>query len=78
MPLVPDDFVVPRELVTDRFRLEPPAPQHDERADHDPTVVEVHSWVRADRAALDQPLHEALSQWLAADRPLTGLRYAAR
>ena len=27
---VPDDFVVPRELVTDEFRLEPLGPQHNE------------------------------------------------
>ncbi|GAA3204478.1 GNAT family N-acetyltransferase [Dactylosporangium siamense] len=31
--LVPDDFVVPHELVTGRFRLEPLGPQHNER-DH--------------------------------------------
>jgi hypothetical protein len=31
--LVPDGFVVPRELVTERFRLEPLGPQHNER-DH--------------------------------------------
>jgi hypothetical protein len=28
---VPDDFVVPRELVTEEFRLEPLGPQHNER-----------------------------------------------
>jgi hypothetical protein len=28
-PLVPDDFVVPRELRTDAFRLEPLGPQHN-------------------------------------------------
>jgi hypothetical protein len=27
---VPDDFAVPRELVTDEFRLEPLGPQHNE------------------------------------------------
>jgi hypothetical protein len=27
---VPDDFVVPRELVTDAFRLEPLGPEHNE------------------------------------------------
>jgi hypothetical protein len=31
--LVPEDFVVPRELVTERFRLEPLGPQHND-ADH--------------------------------------------
>lgn len=30
---VPDEFVVPRELVTPRFRLEPLGPEHNER-DH--------------------------------------------
>lgn len=29
-PVVPDGFVVPRELVTERFRLEPLGPQHNE------------------------------------------------
>jgi hypothetical protein len=29
-PLVPDDFVVPRELRTDAFRLEPLGPQHND------------------------------------------------
>ncbi|GAA0917325.1 hypothetical protein GCM10009557_89370 [Virgisporangium ochraceum] len=33
MALVPDDFDVPRELVTERFRLEPLGPRHNER-DH--------------------------------------------
>jgi len=32
-PIVPDDFVVPHELVEERFRLEPLGPQHNER-DH--------------------------------------------
>ena len=32
-PFVPDDFEVPRELVTDQFRLEPLGPEHNER-DH--------------------------------------------
>jgi RimJ/RimL family protein N-acetyltransferase len=31
---VPDDFEVPRELVTDQFRLEPLGPEHNER-DHE-------------------------------------------
>jgi hypothetical protein len=31
--LVPEDFAVPRELVTQRFRLEPLGPRHNER-DH--------------------------------------------
>lgn len=32
-PFVPDDFAVPRELVTPHFRLEPLGPEHNER-DH--------------------------------------------
>ena len=28
-PFVPDDFAVPRELVTDEFRLEPLGPRHN-------------------------------------------------
>jgi RimJ/RimL family protein N-acetyltransferase len=33
-PFVPDDFEVPSGLVTDRFRLEPLGPEHNER-DHE-------------------------------------------
>lgn len=33
-PFVPDDFEVPLELATDRFRLEPLGPDHNER-DHE-------------------------------------------
>jgi hypothetical protein len=147
--LVPDGFAAPRELVTERFRLEPLGPQHNERdhaawtnsidhirstpgfagrswppadgmpldrnladmrehaddfdrrvgftysvieipgdevigcvyiypAKNDPTIVDVRSWVRADRADVDKPLYEAVSGWLSADWPLTNVRYAAR
>jgi hypothetical protein len=31
--------------------------------------VRVHSWVRADRSALDVPLADAVANWLAADWP---------
>ncbi|GAA0613593.1 hypothetical protein GCM10010174_34030 [Kutzneria viridogrisea] len=41
-------------------------------------VVEVHSWVRADRAELDKPLYEAVSAWLATDWPFPEVRYAPR
>ena len=34
IPFVPDDFDVPHELATDRFRLEPLGPQHNDR-DHE-------------------------------------------
>ena len=147
--VVPDGFAVPRELVTERFRLEPLGPQHNERdhaawmdsIDHirstpgfeqwtwppaegmplernladlrahaddfdrrvgftysvigtpgdevigcvyiypaksDPTIVEVRSWVREDRADVDKPLYEAVSGWLSADWPFPNVRYAAR
>jgi hypothetical protein len=147
--VVPDDFAVPQELVTERFRLEPLGPQHNERdhaawtssIDHirstpgfetsdwppaggmpldsnlddlrrhaddfakrvgftysvirvpgddvigcvymypardDPTVVSVRSWVSAEYAHLDEPLHDAVSQWLATDWPFTRVRYAPR
>ncbi|MFJ9609440.1 N-acetyltransferase [Kitasatospora sp. NPDC101176] len=44
----------------------------------DPAVVNVSSWVRADRAHLDAPLHRAVSAWLAGRWPLGPIRYAAR
>lgn len=44
----------------------------------DPSVVSVSSWVRADRAALDAPLHEAVTAWLNGHWPLGEFRYAAR
>jgi hypothetical protein len=44
----------------------------------DSTIVEVHSWVRADQAHLDKPLYEAVSQWLITDWPFPHVRYAPR
>lgn len=41
-------------------------------------TVQVSSWVRADRADLDRPLHDAVSAWLAADWPFPQPRYAPR
>jgi hypothetical protein len=148
-PFVPADFDVPRELRTERFRLEPLGPRHN-AADHAAwtgsiahiratpgypdgswppaegmtpernlrdlerhaddftrrkgftyTVLEVpgddligcvylypsrdaayeveaSSWVRADRAELDVPLHDAVAAWLAADWPFRTVDYAAR
>ncbi|WP_371667453.1 N-acetyltransferase [Streptomyces sp. NBC_00289] len=138
---VPDDFVVPLELITPRFRLEPLGPQHNaddlaawtgsiehiratpgfhdrdwppangmtseenladlrrhaddfaRRSGFTYTVIEttgdevigcvyiypsrsdnhdtdVRTWVRADRAHLDAPLHEAVTTWLTKDWPL--------
>jgi hypothetical protein len=144
---VPDDFVVPRELVTDAFRLEPLGPEHnadDYRAwissiEHikstpgfqdwswprpdltlaknlsdlqrhaedfaarsgftytvlagdsgeivgcvyiyplaDEPGADVRSWVSADRAELDAPLHDAVSAWLREVWPFIAIRYAPR
>lgn len=46
-----------------------------ESADFD---VDVRSWVRADRAELDKPLHELVSSWLARDWLFTNPDYAPR
>jgi hypothetical protein len=50
-------------------------PLHPEPA---PGAALVNSWVRADRAELDVPLHRAVSEWLARDWPFTRIEYAAR
>jgi hypothetical protein len=44
-------------------------------AGHD---VKIRSWVRADRAGLDRPLWQAVSDWVAADWPFESPAYAAR
>lgn len=144
---VPDDFIVPRELVTAAFRLEPLGPEHNDddyrawissidhikstpgmqgrswprpemtlddnlrdlrghasdfanrkgftytvRASDSGEIVgcvyiypregepgaRVLSWVRADRAELDVPLHEAVSEWLRTAWPFTETAYAPR
>ena len=146
-PFVPDDFAVPRELVTGEFRLEPLGPQHNAGdyeawtssmehiratpgfagwgwpnpmtpddnlgdlrrhaedfaarsgftytvlADGDrvvgcvyiypaedgpPCAAAVRSWVRAARAELDVPLHDAVVAWLAEAWPFTVIHYAPR
>jgi hypothetical protein len=144
---VPDDFAVPRELVTDEFRLEPLGPEHN-AADYEAWtssmdhiratpgfadwrwpypmppernladlqrhagdferrsgftytvragagdrvvgcvyiypakaghgVADVRSWVRADRADLDVPLHDAVAAWLDTAWPFTSVNYAPR
>ena len=38
----------------------------------------VLSWVRADRADLDVPVYEAVSEWLRAAWPFTEIAYAPR
>jgi len=144
---VPDDFDVPRKLVTDAFRLEPLGPEHNEgdyqawmssiehirstpgmqgrswprpemtladnladleghasdfagRSGFTYTVRDIDSgeiigcvyiyprknepgarvlsWVRADRADLDAPLYEAVSEWLRTAWPFTSVTYAER
>jgi hypothetical protein len=46
--------------------------------DRAPGAADVHSWVRADRAELDVPLHDAVAAWLAEVWPFTDVRYADR
>lgn len=41
----------------------------------DAGVAEVRSWVRADRADVDGPLHQAVTSWLASDWPFADVRY---
>ena len=147
VPFVPEAFVVPRELVTSEFRLEPLGPEHNEgdyqarmsSIDHirstpgmqyrswpDPDMTldenradlerhaadfaarsgftytvlagdggeiigcvyiypnksgpgaRVRSWVRADRAGLDAPVYEAVSEWLRTAWPFAEVTYAPR
>jgi hypothetical protein len=144
-PFVPEDFVVPQNLLGPGFRLEPLAPQHND-ADHsawtssiahirgtpgfqdgrwppadglslaenlrdlqrhaedferrvgftytvlddadrvigcvyiypsrlDTEVAQVRSWVSAERAELDLPVHDAVAEWLATAWPFTEVRY---
>ncbi|SDK82534.1 hypothetical protein SAMN05421806_112190 [Streptomyces indicus] len=40
--------------------------------------AEVSSWVRADRAELDVPLYEAVTDWLGEHWPFAGVDYASR
>jgi hypothetical protein len=50
--------------------------------DNDPsaagTDADVRSWVRADIAHLDAPLHAAVAAWLATDWPFARVSYAPR
>lgn len=41
-------------------------------------VAVVSSWVRADRAELDVPLHSAVTEWLERDWPFPRFEYAPR
>jgi hypothetical protein len=47
-------------------------------APDDPHDARVSSWVRASRAALDEPLWQAVSDWLATEWPFEEVDYAAR
>ena len=148
MSFVPDDFAVPRELVTAAFRLEPLGPEHNEgdyrawmssvehiratpgwagrswpqpgmtlaenlgdlrehaadfagrsgftytvRARDSAEIIgcvyiypaadgtggaDVRSWVSAERASLDVPLHAAVTAWLRDAWPFTAISYAPR
>jgi hypothetical protein len=147
MSFVPDDFVVPRSLVCEEFRLEPLGPEHNEgdyrawtssmshiratpgfgdwswpkpmtlaenlgdlerhaadfaaRSGFTYTVrnaasdeiigcvyiypladggpgADVRSWFSADRAALDAPLYDAVSEWLRSAWPFAAVTYAPR
>ena len=40
--------------------------------------ADVRSWVRADKAELDKPLHQAVSAWLVRDWPFRKVNYAPR
>jgi len=55
------------------------------RRDEDGNLIEtiagaasVRSWVRGDRASLDEPLWRAVSAWLEAEWPFERIEYAAR
>ena len=41
-------------------------------------TADVRSWVRADHAELDMPLHAAVAAWLAESWPFAAVRYAER
>jgi hypothetical protein len=43
----------------------------------DPGVAQVRSWVSANRAELDSPVHDAVANWLATEWPFTDVRYRA-
>lgn len=43
-----------------------------------PGAVEVLSWVTAEHAALDKPLYDAVTEWLAQEWPWTLVEYAPR
>ena len=48
------------------------------RPDPEPGAAHVDSWVRADHAELDLPLHRAVSDWLARDWPFRRVDYPQR
>jgi len=44
----------------------------------DSRVAQVRSWVRADRAELDTPLHDAVAAWLSSQWPFGESRYRSQ
>ena len=51
---------------------------YPERGDAGGRRASVQSWVRADRAALDPVLHDAVLAWLEGDWPFDSIKYASR
>jgi hypothetical protein len=41
----------------------------------DTRIARLQSWVSADCAALDLPVHDAVANWLAAEWPFSDVRY---
>ena len=66
---VPAGFVPPRELTP---------PGASDPLEGAAGVAAVSSWVRADRAELDEPLHRAVTEWLERDWPFPRFEYAPR
>ncbi len=50
-------------------------PSPPEKGEH---AASVRSWVRVDRAELDEPLWEIVTRWLETDWPFAVVRYASR
>jgi hypothetical protein len=55
-----------------------PASGHGPGGGEGPRRASVHSWVRADHAALDPVLHDAVLAWLERDWPFDSIEYAPR
>ena len=44
----------------------------------DGRAAQVRSWVRADRAELDKPLHDGVAAWLSSHWPFSETRYRSK